>query len=478
MNFDLNLIRFSLVILITLSGCEQKSDSLENLPIGTWKSIGYGRILEIDSSEYKLYDLTKISCIPVKTGNFTDIRKAIQIKSDTLYYKIGFDIYSFNKMNQTPYSCLENQKGSTDPKENFEIFAQTVKENYAYFELNSIDWEFIYPVYEEQITSNTTEEELYLLFEDLLDTLKDNHGYIEPSEEVLNQMDSINEMPEEIGDFVVAGVIAEEYLKKDLTHDSKVARWGLMDDNIGYIQINAMWLHGNLHIPDSVKNNLGYVEAYVNEMESLSEPEILQIEVDGIRQTMNKAMKDLYNTKCIILDVRFNGGGHDDVSLEILRWFNSEKKKIASKQARINNSFTEELPIYLDGINTPYSNPLILLTSQQSASATDFLALASLSMENTIRIGSNTQGAISDALEKKLPNGWYFTISNEKYFDLEGNCYENTGIPVDFELNYPEERQKFFSSLIEAPCKDKQKTLFAVENVLIYNLINVGMPQM
>ncbi|MCX2743308.1 S41 family peptidase [Mangrovivirga sp. M17] len=474
MKFYLILMRIPLVILIILSGCETKNNYLNDLKYSTWKSIGYGRIIEIDSVEYKLYDLTKISCIPVKSGTLSDIQDVIKIKNDTLYYEVGFDIYSFKKIDHTPYICLENEKDSTDPKRNFEVFAQTIKENYAYFDLNNIDWEFIYPVFEEKIAYNTTEEELYLLFDELLDTLKDNHGYIQPSDEVLNQIDSHDDTEEEIGDFAVAKVIAEKYMIKDLTHDSNVVRWGFMADNIGYIQINAMWLHGNLHIPDSIIQSSGYISAYVDEMESISENEILQMEVNGIRQIMNDVMIDLKNTKCIILDVRFNGGGHDDVSLEILRFFNKEKKKIASKRARIGNTFTDELPIFLDKRISPYTNPVIMLTSQQSASATDFLALASLSMENIIRIGSNTQGAISDALEKKLPNGWYFTISNEEYFDLYGNCYENKGIPVDIELNYPEDRQEFFSSLLKAPEKDKQKTLNAVETLLTNNRINVG----
>jgi carboxyl-terminal processing protease len=51
------------------------------------------------------------------------------------------------------------------------------------------------------------------------------------------------------------------------------------------------------------------------------------------------------------------------------------------------------------------------------------------------RIGSATSGAISTALEKKLPNGWSYAISNEIYMDNKGKCYENIGILVDYELN-------------------------------------------
>ncbi|MCB0443897.1 MAG: hypothetical protein KDC50_07585, partial [Flavobacterium sp.] len=129
------------------------------------------------------------------------------------------------------------------------------------------------------------------------------------------------------------------------------------------------------------------------------------------------------------------------------------------------NGFTKKNPIYLEAAKNPYTQPVYLLTSQQSASATDMLALASLEVNHLKRIGSHTNGAISDALEKTLPNEWYFSVSNEIYTDMQGKCYENIGIPVDFELNYPEDRQTFFRWVADDLEADKMNILNAIKNL-------------
>jgi C-terminal processing protease CtpA/Prc len=37
-------------------------------------------------------------------------------------------------------------------------------------------------------------------------------------------------------------------------------------------------------------------------------------------------------------------------------------------------------------------------------------------------------------LIRKLPNGWYATLSNEVYFDANGNKLETAGIKPDIEV--------------------------------------------
>lgn len=176
-------------------------------------------------------------------------------------------------------------------------------------------------------------------------------------------------------------------------------------------------------------------------------------------------MEDLWTSKFIIIDVRFNGGGQDEVGLEVLRRFNKNRIQIASKKARYKNGYTTKTPIYLEPAVKPYTKPVYLLTSQQSASATDMMALSSMELKRLKRIGSHTNGAISDALQKTLPNGWYFSLSNEVYTDTNDKYYENIGIPVDFELNYPEDRQTFFRSVANDLEKDKRNVLEAIDKL-------------
>lgn len=238
-----------------------------------------------------------------------------------------------------------------------------------------------------------------------------------------------------------------------------------MENNIGYIQIKAMFLYGDLSLNDSLVNENGFVSTYMDAFNNLSYEQQIAEEVNGVRNIMSTIMDDLQKTELIIVDVRFNGGGQDVVALEILKHFNNDRKQVASKKARHNNSYTKKTPIYLEPAQNPYTKPVYLLTSQQSASATDMMALASMELKQIKRIGSHTNGAISDALQKTLPNGWYFSLSNEVYTDLNDRHYENIGIPVDFEMNYPEDRQTFFRTVANDLEKDKRDILKAVNDL-------------
>jgi C-terminal processing protease CtpA/Prc len=195
------------------------------------------------------------------------------------------------------------------------------------------------------------------------------------------------------------------------------------------------------------------------------EGDYIQKEVAGVSKLMDKIMKDLSEMESVVVDVRFNGGGQDAVSFEILsRFISREILQVATQKLRNGNGFTKVLPLYVKGRNE-YTKPLYVLTSQQTGSAAEAFSIATLAMDNTKRIGSATSGAMSTALEKRLPNGWSFAISNEVYMDNSGRSYENSGIPVDYELGYPKDRQAFFRSVVDDLEADKQNILKAISRL-------------
>ena len=259
--------------------------------------------------------------------------------------------------------------------------------------------------------------------------------------------------------------MAEHFLAENLTKNSQFVKWGKMNNNVGYVQVNVMNLFADLNLPDSLVKKNGYVQTYFEFYDKFSPSKQVEFEVTGIRSIMDKVMNDLRATQFIILDVRFNGGGTDEVGLEVLRRFNQIQRRVAWKKARHNNSYTKNAEIYLEASEQPYTKPVYILTSQQSASATDMMVLSSLELKQIKRIGSRTFGALSDALQKKLPNKWYFSLSNEVYTDNNNVCYESKGIPVDYELNYPENRQTFFRNMANDLEQDKQRILKAIKEL-------------
>lgn len=469
-----NNILFSLLLfLILLIGCKPNKEENNSIE-GIWESIGYGEILKIDANSYEYFDITDFSCLPAKEGNISEATNSMQVSNDTLIIKRGFSKYRYVRIKKLPDFCNQNSKDKNDISYNFEVFANTYKNHYAYFELNKIVWDSLYINSKNKINSKSTEVDLYLVIEDMIEKLKDNHGSIEPTDEVYelaeNQIQSelAEEETEELkeyGDFEIAGIVADYYLKEDLTKDTWLMKWGKMENNVGYIQIKAMFLYADLNLNDSLVKENGFVSTYMDAYDSLNYEQQISKEVAGISKLMDTIMQDLKDTRHIIIDVRFNGGGQDVVALEILRRFNSDKKQIALKKARHINSYTIKTPIYLEPAKTPFTKPVYLLTSQQSASATDMMALGSMELNNLKRIGSHTNGAISDALQKTLPNGWYFSLSNEVYTDNNDKCYENIGVPVHYELNYPVDRQTFFRSIANDLEKDKRNILNAINEL-------------
>ena len=65
------------------------------------------------------------------------------------------------------------------------------------------------------------------------------------------------------------------------------------------------------------------------------------------------------------------------------------------------------------------------------------------------RFGSSTNGIFSEILWKNLPNGWEFSLSNEIYTDPKGKDYEIRGVPPDFNIDYPKDRNEFYNSFYE-----------------------------
>ena len=400
----------------------------------------------------------------------------ISSQNDTFTLFKGTGIYRYTRVQSMPNPCqnLPSESEKNNPLYNFEVFAETIAAHYAYFERNQIDWDSLYSANRAKLNANSSEVEVFLAMEEIMNALRDNHGYIEPSDDVYEKAEVLregeaeedyNENLEEYGDFQIAQMVASTFLEDDMTDKSPLISWGKLEDNTGYIQVKAMWLYGNLNLSDSLVKKNGYISTYVDAFTKMNEGDYIEKERQGVAKVMEKVIEDLEDSDQIILDVRFNGGGQDAVGLEILGHFNEQRRKVASKTTKIPSGFTEEYSIYLDTSKNPYTKPVYLLTSQQSASATDFTTLASLQLPNFVRIGSHTQGALSDALEKTLPNGWQLSLSNEIYYDINGKCYESVGIAPDYELNYPKDRQTFFRSVANDLNQDKLKVLSVINSL-------------
>lgn len=444
---------------------------------GVWKSPESGWVLQVgQDSTYSFFHLNALNCSLHRQGPIADFGDEIQVDRDTLLLTKGVLTYRFLRSSEFPAICGETlpPAKASDPMYNFEVFSRTIADHYAFMELNGIDWPALYEQQRSKLSVDPTEFRLYEILEETLELLNDNHGYLEADADFYERLEA-NSPPsgttddqndrKEYGDFEVANIVSEVYLSGEMTRESNLIRWGMLDTATGYVQIKAMWLFADLNIPEPRTKQLGYVGAYVEAFQAMDEGSYIQREVAGARKAMERAMADLKSAYRIVLDIRFNGGGQDAVSFEILRHFNNQRRKVALQKLKGPEGFSPIQELWLETSKTPFAKPVYLLISPQTGSAAETMALASQSLPHFRRIGSNTSGALSTALEKHLPNGWAFALSNEHFMDTSGVLYENKGIPADYDLHYPGDRQAFFRQVAEAPEADLEAVREAVEKL-------------
>lgn len=196
--------------------------------------------------------------------------------------------------------------------------------------------------------------------------------------------------------------------------------WDLMEDNIGYLAIN-------------------YMEEFIDDLDSavaavengtLDEDALVEQVFTALNDALDRVMADLANTDAIIIDIRLNGGGADSFSLEIAGRFFDQRRLAFRKKARKNDGYSEEVEIYQEPtVATPYTKPVYLLTSGETASAAEVFTVAMRNLPYVTLVGETTEGIVSDPLESTMPNGWELNICNEIYATADGEVFESSGVP-------------------------------------------------
>lgn len=451
-----------LTILLISSSCNKTNSEQHIEPDGIWKQNGYGRYIGLNDTTIKIYDITKRNCNLSYEKEILDFGEIKSFTKDTLIIQHGIDNWLFTRAEKLPERCNSSNETVTDPMYNFQALWETFNENYASFEIKEIDWDEIYHKYEPIVTENTTDVELYSIFQKMTGVLNDGHVEIEVPESIKEEYDNQAERTtyrySKLDEWQLNKEIAELYVDSLRNYNAGMIRYGLVNGNIGYVQINSMLMLADYSLPKNLDLRNFYNQYW--EIAENSKNEIQrQEEVEGVNQVLDHIIQELKGAESYILDLRFNGGGKDGVALAILNHFSDTEKVGFTKKARSKNGFTEKQEIRIVPSEVRFTGKVYLLTSHLTASASEILVLASLENSNFTRIGSSTEGIFSSTLDKKLPNGWEYDLSNEVYQDLKGNNYENEGIKPDYALDYSTNKDIFFDQLSNEVKNEKDSAI-------------------
>lgn len=231
--------------------------------------------------------------------------------------------------------------------------------------------------------------------------------------------------------------------------------WGNIDENLAYIQINEM---------DGLAD---YQPVNASEYwEKAEESDDYEKDlIDGTHKIATKIINDIQNKEVCIIDLRFNSGGYDWVGLAFMSHFIDKKYDIFKKKRRFKDNYSEYQIIDIEPSNPGYLKSVYILTSPFTVSAAETTTIATMNFPNFKRVGSNTNGALSDVLYKKLPNGWTYWLSSEVYETMDGKLFEVTGIPPDYKIEYSREETKLFKTL-NSEFNNKDRAIEKVEELM------------
>ncbi|GAA0363819.1 hypothetical protein GCM10009092_30240 [Bowmanella denitrificans] len=199
--------------------------------------------------------------------------------------------------------------------------------------------------------------------------------------------------------------------------------------------------NGNLHWFIS-KENIGVV--IIDAMEDFSGEELddesaqIRADMQALDTALQQIVSDLQHCRGIVLDLRSNPGGYDQHSQLIAKRFLASPTSVYKKQAGLGALQTETECYQLtpaSGLTLPRM-PLLVLQSASTMSAAELLILMLKARGNVILAGETSQGVLSDVLEKRLPCGLEYGISNERYLSMQDEWFEATGIDVEQRIDY------------------------------------------
>jgi len=436
------------IIIAAFSGYSLTAEDTFSSLQGHWKWQGYNRILSISEKGYSLKARSAISCLAYDDG--ADLAEQFDrlvldgANRFTAYDKGGINKYRFTRMPTLPATCEESVKDG--PEHIFEVFWRYFDENYAFFKTHNIDWTARYAEYRPKVNSYTSDEALFQIFSDMLTGFNDGHvgvlagpfeslydpesnvpyfnaGMPAASQLVLKDMfEAQKDNPDAVKSenahqFTVLRDI-NEHLKSNLLKGqyhsaaNELILWGEISPGIGYFAVHAM---------SSLFSTPGTVTA--------------NDDVIGVSKILDtQIIPFLSNKKAVVLDVRFNGGGYDAVSLAIASRFADRERLAFSKKAQDKEGFAPAQEIYFAPQGpAQYTKPVYLLTSSLTASAADIFTMSMMTLPHITRVGMPTQGILSDMWIAPLPNGWLVSLSNEVYLAADGTSYEGVGVPVQVE---------------------------------------------
>jgi hypothetical protein len=278
-------------------------------------------------------------------------------------------------------SCSNEIVVKNTPIDVFNTFWTTLNERYIYFAEKNVNWDSIYNRYSPRITSETTDEELTGIFQEIINALKDGHvGIIKSYQQ---------------------SITYEKTSAINIFHP-------LMPDNLKYGFNSQPSYNYNCLIYQHQKKK--YIYVYYSSFEA--------------ELSLEQYLPYLQYQDGIIIDIRNNGGGSALYCANLAALFYSGKRSLFYEMTKNNKGHDDfnspKAVTYVGKGAVSSSTPIIILTSRNTYSAANFFTFMMADLPNCIIIGEQTGGGGSPYKSEYLPNGWILYYPNAKCVSTKG----------------------------------------------------------
>lgn len=301
----------------------------------------------------------------------------------------------------------------SDPEKNFQTFWETFHNRYPFFVLRNVDWTQQYRTYRPQVTSATTDSELFEILCRMIDPLDDGHVELEGRISGKRRVFTAEKPPR----------FHREFAGRQIKEVFKVTEKTLLAHGFAQPATTKAWM-----LRYARSRRFGYLR-------------ILELEGIGKRKlaaALDRIARDFAELKGFIIDIRDNPGGDDSTALAIINRFADRKRVAFRRRTKIGPGPDDFKPLKTWHIEpqgeAQFTGPVVLLTCDSVFSGGEAFALAIKELPHVTVVGEHTNGIFSYQLEKTLPNRWTYGLSYQEYLSADMVCYEGKGVPPDIEL--------------------------------------------
>lgn len=416
-----------------------------SLPEGIWQTQGYGFVFNVRKDQIAEFDVLGSQCMatgvrtPIQfSADFGDFEAIPSAKTETWRLKIsGMEV---TRLDRLPESCTTPLAHDARPLVNFDYFWSTFHTHYAFFAAHGVDWNAVRVELRPKAAALPEDGDVFPILSDMVKRLKDSHTGVSDGKRFTHIRK--HPYPEEMGPngpvllddhYMIGGLRA--YMQGP---DSPLSAPAQTAGN-GQVLYGRIKPSGLAKGP-GMQSDIGYIALFGMKQFGANEGSDTPVDasVESARLAMQQVVHSLRGVKGLVIDLRYNGGGEDSVALAVAGFFTNRPVPAYTKRAFYDGRLTAPYPVTVRpeaGERLPV--PIVFLTSDMTVSAAEVCVLDLKALPFSTQIGQPTRGSLSDRLEKVLPNGWGFSLSNEIYTDTRGRVFEVTGVTPDVLTDWP-----------------------------------------